>query len=160
MTDVALVILVLTPAILALLLRSNSAVGFLALCGGYVGYLNLSKSIQDIIHHLGFWSNIYNLGLILLIGPLLITLILVRDPHPRRLKLLINVLVALCAGGLLATAALPLLILTGNLTNQDSSLLNDFTKAQDYFVAIGLLVSLLLVWLSGFGRHKDKKHKK
>jgi hypothetical protein len=76
MAGVLLAVLILLPAVLTFVLRSNAAMSFLALCGGFA-VITLSGS--DIEHLVGktritsFTSN--DIDLILLLAPLLFTLL-------------------------------------------------------------------------------------
>jgi hypothetical protein len=76
MADALLAVLILFPAVLTFLLKSNAALGFLALCGGFAA---TTLSGSDIDHLVGqtritsLTSN--NVDLALLSVPLLFTLL-------------------------------------------------------------------------------------
>ena len=159
MPEALLATLVLLPAVLAFLLKSNAAASFLALCGGFTA---ITLSGSDVEHLLGktkitsLTSN--DLDLILLVLPLLLTLIFTFKSAASKQQRILQIIPALCAGALLAVVAAPMF---------NEALNTDFTKIpawktmqdiQSYIIGVGLLISLLLIWISGFSHHK--KHKK
>jgi hypothetical protein len=162
MPEALLATLVLLPAVLTFLLKSNAAVSFLALCGGFT-VITLSGS--DVQHLLGktkitsLTSN--DLDLILLVLPLLLTLLFTFKSATSKQLRVLHIIPALCAGALLAIVAAPMF---------NEALNTDFTKisawrtmqdVQSYIIGAGLLLSLLLIWTSGFSHTKKhgKKHK-
>jgi hypothetical protein len=159
MSDALLATLILLPAALTFVLKSNAAVGFLALCGGFAA---ITLSGSDIEHLLGqtkitsLTSN--NVDLALLILPLLLTLLFTYKSVPSKGRRYFSMLPALCAGGLLAVVAAPMLsdALQTNLSS--SAFWHDLQNIQSYIVGAGLLASLLLIWSGGLGKH-GKKHK-
>lgn len=162
MSQALLAVLILLPVVLTYLLKSNAAQGFLALCGGFA-VITLSGS--DIEHLFGktkitsLTSN--DVDLILLLAPLLLTLLFTfRAVTAQKLRFA-QLLPALCAGGLLAVVAGPML---SDVVNGDISKLatwKDLQTAESWIVGAGLLTSLLLLWSSGFVNAKShgKKHK-
>ncbi len=161
MADALLAILVLLPAVLAYLLKSNAALSFLALCGGFAA---ITLSGSDIEHLFGktkitsLTSN--DLDLILLIVPLLLTLILTFGAVASTKRRVLQIIPAICAGGLLAVLAAPMFSDTLNLDISNSPLWKDLQNIQSYIVGIGLLASLLLIWSAGFIHPRPhKKHK-
>ncbi|MBX4190575.1 hypothetical protein KW794_00645, partial [Candidatus Saccharibacteria bacterium] len=108
MAEALLAVLVFLPAVLAYVFRSNAALSFLAVCGGF-SVITLSGS--DIEHLFGktkitsLTSN--DVGLILLLAPLILTLLLTfRAVLPGKLRIA-HIVPALCAGALLAVIAGP-----------------------------------------------------
>lgn len=162
MADALLAVLILAPAILAYLLKSNAAVAFLALCGGFA-VITLSGS--DIEHLFGktkitsLTSN--DVDLILLVLPLLLTLVLTFKAVSSKRQKLVQLIPALCAGALLAVVAGPMFSQALSTNFSNSQAWKDIQKIQSYIVGTGLLFSLLLVWFGGFmhGRSPSKKHK-
>ncbi len=158
MTDVFLVILVLLPAILAFLLKSNASLGFLSLCGGFA-LITLSGS--DIEHLVGktritsLTSN--NVDLALLAVPLLFSLLLTYRSVTSKKRRYLQTIPALCAGGLLAIVAGPMFSDALQINLSDSPLWKDLQSAQAYIVGVGLFFSLILSWGKGFSH--SKKHK-
>ncbi len=162
MADVLLAILILLPAVLTLFLKSNAALGFLALCGGFAA---ITLSGSDIQHLVGqtkitsLTSNDVDLGLLL--APLLLTLLLTFKSLSGKLQPLLQVLPALCAGGLLAVVAGPMFNSALNVDITSSPFWKDLQNIESYIVGLGLLSSLLLVWSASVGHVKahSKKHK-
>jgi hypothetical protein len=160
MTDALLVILVLLPAVLAFLLKSNAALAFLALCGGFAAITLSGSDIQHLIGQTKITSlTSNNVDLALLLASLLFTLLFTYRSVTSKNGRYFSVVPALCAGGLLAVVAAPMFsdALQTNIT--DSKFWHDLQNAQSYIVATGLLVSLLLIWAGGFKHGHSKKHK-
>jgi hypothetical protein len=162
MAGVLLAVLILLPAVLTFVLRSNAAMSFLALCGGFA-VITLSGS--DIEHLVGktritsFTSN--DIDLILLLAPLLFTLLFTfRAVISKKLRIA-QLLPALAAGALLASVAAPMFGDVVNANFSDLSFWRSLQDAQAYIVSGGLLVSLFLIWTGGFIHAKShgKKHK-
>ncbi len=159
MTEVFLTILVLLPVVLTFILKSNAAAAFLALCGGFTLFTLSGSDIEQLVGKTRITSlTSNNVDLVLLAAPLLITLFLTYKSVTSKNRRFLQLVPALCAGGLLAIVAGPML---------NSALSTDFTKAQawkslqdaqTYVVAAGLVSSLLLLWSGGRG-HRSKKHK-
>lgn len=156
MPDIVLAALVLGPAVITYFLKSNAALGFLALCAGFV----LSTSVIGDLKHLLSETNLSvtndTLGIALLVLPLLLTLLLSRKSHAKGLALYANLIAALLSGGLLALSAGPLINSTVSFNVLDSSFWTQLEKYQSAIIGAGALISLLLVWL-GTGHHA-KKH--
>lgn len=159
MADILLAVLILAPAALAYLLKSNAALGFLALSGGFT-VITLSGS--DIEHLFGktritsLTSN--DVDLLLLIVPLLLTLLFTYRSVSSKNRRLFELIPALCAGGLLAMVAAPMLSdnIATNISN--SQFWQNLQNIQSYVIGIGFLSSLLLIWSKGLGSH-GKRHK-
>jgi len=162
MADALLAVLILLPAVLTFFLKSNAALGFLALCGGFTA---TTLSGSDIDHLVGqtritsLTSN--NVDLALLVVPLLLTLLFTFRSVTSKNNRYFSLIPALCAGGLLAAVAGPMFndVLQTSVT--DSAFWNQLKDAQSYIVGAGLFSSLLLIWTGGFrhGRSHSKKHK-
>lgn len=162
MSQALLAVLVLLPPMLTFILKSNAAQVFLALCGGFA-VITLSGS--DIEHLFGktkitsLTSN--DVDLILLLAPLFLTLLFTFRAITAQKLRFAHLVPALCAGGLLAIVAGPML---SDLVNNDIAQLTtwkDLQKAESWIVGAGLLSSLFLLWTSGFMHAKShsKKHK-
>ena len=162
MTDVLLAILILLPAVLTYFLKSNAAVGFLALCGGFAA---ITLSGSDIEHLIGqtkitsLTSN--NVDLALLVVPLLFTLLLTYGSISSKSGRYFSIIPAVCAGCLLAIVAAPMFSNALQMNVTDSNLWKNLKDLQSYVVAGGLIASLLLIWIGGFGhaRSHSQKHK-
>jgi hypothetical protein len=161
MSAVLLAVLVFLPPVLAYLLKSNAALAFLALCGGFTAITLSGSDIEQLFGKTKITSLTSNdVDLILLLAPLLLTLLLTfRAVASKRLRFA-HIIPALCAGALLAIVAGPML---SDVANSDISQLTawkDLQNAQSYIVGAGLLTSLLLIWAGGFTHAKShKKHK-
>lgn len=162
MADALLAISILLPVVLTFLFKSDAAASFLALCGGFAVMTLSGSDIEHLIGKTKITSLTSNdVSLILMLAPLFLTLLLTFrsvSGHGRRWLQLIP---AICAGGLLAAVADPML--SGNLnTNLTSShFWKELQNIQSYIVGAGLLASLLLIWSGGLGGGKphSKKHK-
>lgn len=156
MPDIVLIILILAPAIITYLLKSNAALGFLALCVGFV----LSTSVIGDLKHLLSETNLSvtssTLGIALLVLPLLLTLLLSRKSHQRGLLFYAQLVCALLAGGLLTLSAGPLINSTVSFNLMDSSIWTNLQKYQAAIIGAGAFLSLMLVWLGS--AHRSKKH--
>jgi hypothetical protein len=162
MSDALLATLILLPAVLAFLLKSDAALAFLALCGGFA-VITLSGS--DIEHLFGktkitsLTSN--DLDLILLAVPLILTILFTFKSVTNNSQRLMHIIPALCAGGLLAAIAAPMFSDAINANISNSEAWRSIRNIQSFIVGAGLLVSLLLIWSRGFIHSKPhgKKHK-
>lgn len=162
MSDALLATLILLPAVLTFILRSDAAAAFLALCGGFA-LLTLSGS--DIQHLVG-QTRITSLSsddvdLALLLAPLVLTLLLTFKAVPTKRKLVAYLVPALCAGGLLAVVAAPMFSGALDVDITQSAFWKVLHNAESYIVGAGLLSSLLLIWVAGFknANSHSKKHK-
>lgn len=159
-----LVTLLLLPAVISYLLKSDAAVGFLALCGGFA----VSTLSGSDIEHLFGQTKITSLtsddvSLLLLAVPLVLSLLFTYRAISSRGLRLVHAIPAICAGGLLAAVSAPTFSDALSINLSHSPVWKDLQSAQSYIVGIGLTASLLLVWSGGFKHarsHKhDKKHK-
>lgn len=155
MADIVLAVLILAPIVLTYILKSNAALGFLALCAGFV----LSTSVIGDLKHLlsetnlSVTSDTLAAGIITL--PFLITLLLCRHKGGKGPLLYAQLLAALAGGALLALSIGPLLAST-QFNVLDSSFWTQLQKTQAAVIGAGGLLSLILVWLGG-SKHA-KKH--
>jgi hypothetical protein len=158
MSEAVLAVLILLPAVITFFLKSNAALAFLSLCGGFAVITLSGSDIQHLIGQTKITSlTSNNVDLALLIIPLLFTLLFTFRSVTSKNRRFLSILPALCAGGLLAIVAAPMLS-SGLQTNiTDSAFWHDLQNIQSYIVGIGLLASLLLVWTGGL-KH-GKKHK-
>jgi CDP-diglyceride synthetase len=137
MPNALLVVLVLLPAILAYLLKSNAALAFLALCGGFAAIALSGSDIEQLV------------------GKTKITSLTSNNVD------LLQLIPALCAGALVAAVAAPMFNQALNTNFSDLQTWKNLQNVQSYSVGVGLIVSLLLIWSSGFMHAKShsKKHK-
>ncbi len=153
MADILLAVLVFAPLVITYLLKSNAALGFLALCVGVVLSDFMAGDAQSFLQHFNYWLDISRIGIILLVAPPLITLILARHNLGKFPRSLGQLVVALCLGGVLAIEAMPMLN-TINYNYASTQTWSDLAKAQSYLVGIGSVGSLLLVWLGNLRPHR------
>jgi hypothetical protein len=161
MTDMLLVVLVFGPFALSLLLKSNAALAFLSLSAGTAVVTYGGDDINKAIQQLGLGPYSTNtVELFLLIVPLVVTLLVTRKTVANRSKSYFQAVSALCAGGLLALAAVPLLNGSGDINFSDSSAWINLQKFQAAIVGIGALCALVTVWSASLKKHsgKSKKH--
>lgn len=160
MADALLVILIVLPAILVFLLKSNAALGFLALCGGFATITLSGSDIEQLVGQTKITSlTSNNVDLALLAVPLLLTLLLTyKSMHSKNMRYF-SMVPALCAGGLLAIVAAPMFSSALQVSVTDSKFWQDLKDLQAYVVAVGFLASLLLVWSAGLKHGHSKKHK-
>lgn len=162
MANALLVILILLPAVMTVLLKSNAALGFLALCGGFAAATLAGSDIQHLADKTKITSlTSNNIELALLAFPLLLTLLLTFRSLSSRNSRYFSLLPALCAGGMLAAIAGPSFNSVVSANISDSNFWKELKDLQSYIVGAGLLSSLLLVWSGGFTHAKShsKKHK-
>lgn len=160
MADVYLVILVLLPVALTYFLKSNAAIAFLALCGGFT-ILTLSGSdIEQLVGKTRITSlTSNNVDLALLALPLLLTLFLSYKSVSSKNRRYFQLAPALCAGALLAIVAAPMLSDALSTNFNQSQTWKNLQDIQTYVVGAGLLASLMLVWTGGHTHGHSKKHK-
>jgi hypothetical protein len=162
MPEALLATLILLPVVLAYFLKSNAAIAFLALCGGFTAITLSGSDIQHLFGKTKITSITSNdVDLILLILPLLLTLFFSINSVAGKSVRLLNIIPALCGGALLAVVAAPMFDQALNVSFSSVSAWKTMQDVQSYIIAVGLLVSLLLVWSSGFTHAKKhrKKHK-
>ncbi|MBX4188501.1 hypothetical protein KW792_00165 [Candidatus Saccharibacteria bacterium] len=162
MTDALLATLILVPLVLTFFLKSNAALGFLALCGGFAAITLSGSDIEHLVGQTKITSLTSNdVDLLLLAVPLLLTLFFTFGSSGGKNQRWLQLLPALCAGGLLAVVAVPMISDLLNTNYNDSQVWKQLQNAQSYVVGVGLLSSLLLVWSNGLRHAKShrKKHK-
>ena len=155
MENVVLGAIILLPVTMTLFLQCDAAIGFLALCVGFV----LSTSVIGDLKHLLSETNLSvtsdTLAILMLIVPYFLTLLIKGKAHTKGIMLISNMTVALLGGGLLALAAGPLIHSSDNFSIQGSSFWLQLIKYQSIIIGAGALLSLVLVWL---GPAHKKKH--
>jgi len=153
MPEAALALLIFAPLVITYALQSNAALGYLALCAGFV----LSTSVVGDLKHLLSETNLSlasdTLALCLLIIPYALTLLLSRKAHEKGLLLYANLLAALLGGGLLALSAGPLISSETSFNVLDSNFWSQLQQYQSVIIGAGAGLSLLLVW-TAHSRHK------
>lgn len=155
MPDIVLAVVIAAPVLITYIFKSNAALGYLALCVGFV----LSTSVVGDLKHLLSETNLSvasnTLALALIGLPYLLTLLLCRKAHARGPMLIANLAAALLGGGLLALSAGPLINSISTINILDDNFWKQLIKYQSAIIGAGGLLSLVLVWLAP--RH-SKKH--
>jgi hypothetical protein len=160
MADAILAAFVLGPLLLTFLLKSNAALSFLSLCAGFVIISFASFDLKNLTGQLNFSVNSSTLNLTLLILPLLFTLLFTKGKSKNGFGRALSLLIALCAGVLLALVGVPLLSSSLRSGFSDSSAWSDLQKAQAAVVGAGVFLSLMFVWAKNLKKSQDKLKKK
>lgn len=156
MTDAILVALILGPAAITYLLKSDAALGFLTLCLGFVLSTSVIGDLKQLLSQADLSVTESTLALILLVVPLVVTLLLVHSGKRRGIKLWLQLLVALAAGGLLALSVGPILSGSSQFDVSQSGFWGTLVNLQSVIIGAGAFLSLTLIWFN-HGR-KSKKH--
>jgi hypothetical protein len=161
MANAILASFVLGPLLLTFLLKSNAALSFLALCAGFVVISFASFDLKNLTGQLNFSVNSSTLNLTLLILPLLLTLLFTKGKSKNGFGRAVSLVIALCAGVLLALVGVPLLSSSLRSGFSDSTAWSDLQKAQAAVVGAGVFLSLMFVWAKNLKKSnlKDKKKK-
>lgn len=159
MTDAILALLILLPAIITFFLKSNAALGFLALATGYFIESLAGTDVNNLVTKAGGGIQSVNIYLILLIAPLLLTLLFSGRAWAGKPKMILNIIAALAAGGVLAFVSMPFLGSIINLNLSSSKIWTQLQHIQSSLIIFGALYSLVLIWFSKT-KHPSGKHKK
>lgn len=156
MANILLAALLLGPLVLTLILKSNAALSFLVLCTSFVLNTSVIGDLKNLLSQLNLSTTSTTLAIVLLSLPIVLTMLLTRRSSGKGLKLLVHLVIALCAGGLLALSIVP--ILSSSLQSDliSSSFWSNLQKIQSEIIGIGALLSLLLIWFGGSKHHKLK----
>jgi hypothetical protein len=160
MAEAILAAFILTPVILAFLLKSNAAYSFLALCAGFVVISFAGADLENLTGQLSFSINSGILNLTLLILPLLFTLLFTKGKAKAGFGRIIHLAIALCAGGLLALAGVPLLNESLRANFAHSDLWSNLKGIQGPVIGAGVFLSLVVTWAKALKKSKlkNKKH--
>lgn len=151
MVNVWLVILILAPVLITYFLKANAALGYLALSAGFVLLSLTTVDFQQLLHHTNLLNVSTNtLGLVLFAGPPLLTLLITRKSTHGQTNILVQLIPAICLGGLLALIAVPLLNSNVQTRFTGATLWTQLQKIQSWVIGAGALSSLLLVWSENF----------
>jgi hypothetical protein len=160
MADAILAAFVLTPVVLAFLLKSNAASSFLALCAGFVVISFASADLENLTGQLSFSINSGVMNLVLLVLPLLFTLLFTKGKVKNGIGRIFHLAIALCAGGLLALTGVPLLNESIRANFSSSELWSQLQNVQGIVIGVGVFLSLVVTWVKSLKKSKkDKKHK-
>ena len=149
--------MILGPAVLTFLLKSNAALSFLVLCAGFVLSTSVIGDLKNLLSQLNLSTASSTIGILLLAVPLVLTLLLTRASAGKGLKFWLQLAAALCAGGLLALSVGPVLGSSSQFDVTNSSFWSNLQKIQSEVIGIGALISLLLIWFGGlkhYSRHR------
>lgn len=156
-------VIILLPLVLGYFLKSNAALGFLSLCGGYSLQAFASTDISSLLNKVRVDVSVDTVSVLLLAVPPVLTLVLCRGPSSRKItkpKVALNLLAALALGATFALMAVPLFGNIGGTNLTDAGLWTAVEKAQTEIIAIGVVLSLVIIWLSHRKPHAtNKSHK-
>lgn len=155
--DFILLAAVITPVLLVLLLRANGAVVFLSLCAGAL----LTRFAGNDAGLVGsaFGTNTASYSMLgLLFAPAVLSLFFMRKSL-RGPQVILNLLPSLAVGAVGLVLAVPLL--PGGLrhTIVSTSSWSWVQHQQEVIVIVGVLVSLVVLWLSPNKAKHGGKHK-
>ena len=164
MSEALLAAIIFLPLLVTFLIKSNAALAFLALCSGFVLQFFVVVDSKSLLSKAGVSLSGNVITILLIAIPAAITLFICRGPSSRSIKhpkVLLNLLVALALGAALTLMTVPYIGEINGTKITDSKLWEPLQKAQTEIIAVGVLLSLLLIWLSNRKSHgKDKHHKK
>lgn len=154
----------LVPPIVTLLLRSNGVLVFLSVCLGSVLSTYLADDVGMVISGASRSSALNTMQwsqLGLLVLPVVLTIVLARKKL-KGVKLLLGAIAAAAGGGLLALLAVPFLSRTLQDTIRKTDLWHQLDNAQSALLIVGVIVTLLLLFMTRTKpvEDKGKKHKK
>lgn len=155
MPNAVLVAIILLPVLITLFLQCDAALGFLALCVGFVLSTSVIGDLKHLLRETDLSVTSDTLAILMLIIPYFLTLLIKGKVHSKGPIFVANLVVALLGGGLLALAAGPLIHSSPNFSIMDSSLWEQLTKYQSSIIGAGALLSLVLIWV---GPVHKKKH--
>jgi hypothetical protein len=161
MADAIIAALIASPLLITILLKSNAANSFLALCAGFVAISFAGSDLKDLTGQLNFSIDSSLLNILVLALPLLFTLLFTRKSFSGNFKLFLNCVIALSAGALLTLISVPILNSMIDANFADSKVWENLQKFQASIIGVGVFLSLVLVWAKGLKKSKDKskKHK-
>lgn len=131
--------------------------GFLALCVGFVLSTSVIGDLKQLLSEMNLSVTTSTLAITLTVLPLVLTLLLTRKSNSKGLKLWLQLLVALLAGGLLALSVAPV-INTDWLDLAQSGVWKNLIKIQSGVIGAGAFLSLVLVWFAS-SKFRGKKRK-
>ncbi|MBI4033861.1 hypothetical protein HY379_02570 [Candidatus Saccharibacteria bacterium] len=157
MTDAFLVALIISPAVLTFLLKSNAALSFLALSAGFVLSTSVIGDLRQLLSEMNLSVTNSTLAITLLLVPLVLTLLLTRKSNSHGPKFWFQLLAGLGTGGLLALSLAPV-VNADWLDLSKSDVWKNLIKVQSGIIGAGAALSLFTVWFNSAKPHA-KKHK-
>jgi intracellular septation protein A len=158
MTDAALAVFILLPLVITYFLKSNAALAFLALCGGYALESLASSDILNGLDKANLKVDTVSLDLLLIVLPPLLTLLLTGRAISGSKKTILYLIAALLVGVCGVMIALPFLSAVMQLSLSTSKVWSLVQHIQSFAITGGVVYSLVLIWFSK-NKHPDKKHK-
>ncbi|MBI2592353.1 hypothetical protein HYW36_02640 [Candidatus Saccharibacteria bacterium] len=159
MAEIILLSIVVLPLLCTFFLKSNGALTFLTVCVGYVLVSLASNDLENFLSDSGINSlDLQLTDLILVFGPVLLTMLLTRKALSNQFKFLMHLIAAACAGGLMALITAPFLASTSTVDIFDTWTWASLQKIQTVVIVIGALVSLSLIWSGGL-KNRFRHHK-
>jgi len=159
MTDALLGTLILSPVLITFLLKSDASLSFMALCVGFVLSTSVIGDLNKLLNQMNLSVTDTTIAMILIVTPLALTLLLTRKAHVKGIMFLLQLVVALAAGGLLALSIAPLIGNSQQFNLPQSEFWPKLQNMQAIVIGVGGLLSLLLVWTAHIRKHSGKKHK-
>ena len=154
-----LALLILGPALVAILLRVNAAILFMSLCVGELLVQNVSSDTLNILTSSKVGSVSHSsveLGLLLV--PVALTVVFMLH-SVKGTKSVMNILPALGFGLMSALLVKPLLSPSFQRTLEHASVWHRILQAQTFIVAISAVLALLFLWFQGRnGGHSKPAH--
>lgn len=154
MVNVWLAVLVLGPPALTYFLKSNAALGFLTVCVSFVLSTSVIGDLKNLLSQLNLSTTSSTISIAILILPLVLTMFLTRRSAGSGFKFVLQLIAALCAGGLLALSVGPVLTSYTQFNVTGSKFWSDLVKIQSIVIGAGATASLLLIWFKGLKRSR------
>lgn len=157
----ALIVLIALVTAVLLLIRTNTAIVFLAVCAGSVLLSAAGRDTDILAHSFGtgtqISSNVVQAVLVLLPGIISAIALIKRIPKH---KMLLAVVPALCSAIVALTLVYPFLTYSFQKTLTDSKGWSLIAQYYQPIVVLGIVASLFTIALTMPKNHKDGKHKK
>lgn len=158
MADVVVILLVVLPALLTYFLKSNGAVVFLGLCGGYVAAALAGNELADTLSGGNFSLRNTDLDLLFMFFPMAFGIFLTTGAIRGKSRVVMHAIAAGLAGALFVVAGAFFLNISLHLGLEDTKIWPQLRHVQSYIAGAGVLYSLLLIWFFSRSAHSGKKH--
>lgn len=158
MADIFLGALILVPAILTFFLRSNGAIVFLAVCGGYVASMLAANDASDLLASSSFKLRNTDLSLLFMFLPMAFAIFLTSRAISGQSKVIAHAVAAGLAGALFILAGTVFLNISLHLNLGSTTLWRFLSSGQSAIAAGGTLYALILIMFFSKASH-SKKHK-
>ena len=158
---VILALIMLVPALILVLFKANGGVAFLALCLGSILALAVGPDVSELLSSFSpgntlvitQWTKV-----VLLLLPFVATLFLTKGNVHGTPKTIVNVVVSLAAGALLAVLVIPLLPSDLQIAVKGEALWKEVTNLYTAIIIIGSITSMAMLF-HDHRPHHEKKHK-